>query len=1116
MKNNEIMISARFESDELSDDISFLIIKDITLRALIEAIYYGLKKNKFEKHFALLDEYLKTRKEIQVLYNAKGTFDYIDFTKTFTLQDAAGEHTVSILDKKLDELGFVTSSTLLFTDKLEIRSGGLFKTDPNNYILANGTDLEYNISTRQLNVMDASEIDILPPSDMPQKSKQSFLDVVIPTVLSGVAMALVRLLMQNFMGSNSAAGSMMVVMSFMMPIVAMVTSTYNYCRQINQYNKSLDEWCTRYETYLNQKIKTIKEWQKCDIKYLNNTYPDMGTLLDNTARIDSSIFSRSQNDNDFMRISLGTSSKVKPLFEIKSEKKDAITYDVYYIMEKDPTSKKEKIRLIVPGRREDKIRKKMTEIEKAEREQKKKPLTDLAYNLANDRFCYLSSDDNTKPPLMVDLRSSGVLGVHGGSEWSFQNFVRHVAFELAYYHAPEDLQFVFFFDRKYDENIRALEEEIRQMQKDNRSRHEISAKEKALLEARKKKQDVLENYKYLPHANELFDGVSQFVFNKESSGVVFGQLLSIMNERARNRADEDNEKGAAEKQTHIVCVVFDDYNIKETGFSKFLPEVPKEGEPYVNKNGLTFIFLQPEAAMLPKYCGNIVKLNDYHSDSRDSVMRYNVVPRELILSKLGEGNGAVDAESVESTNKLNLPIGIDNEYIFTKDKALDERYRKAYKQLSAIYYTRVAENGKVPSMVTLFELYGFDSDSISKNGPRDKIRQFWTNEKNDDEYNITRNLRVPIGKNEHGPIHLDLYEKADGPHMLVAGTTGSGKSETIITYLIGLCMKFSPMDLNLMLVDMKGGGFSDRLGSLPHCVGAVTDTAGEEEGTSAAYMLKRFLQSLNAEIKRRKLLLTTLGVDNVDAYIRALRTIRQIKEDEHDPGKREAVQEAIEKLNEKQKAALQRDISELQPLSHLVLVVDEFTELKRFSNESNDIDFIAEITTIARVGRTLGFHIILVSQNIEGAITDDIRVNSKARICLKVATKQASKEMIDSPAAAAPTMPLNGRAYLLVGTGSRFDYFQSAYTGANKNLNIEAPVEVTRVPDSGAFDKKFYSSRKDNEKEKEKNKNVSEHDTQLAYITKTIIEMSEHDEKPKQIFLPPLPGKIVDETEWVM
>jgi S-DNA-T family DNA segregation ATPase FtsK/SpoIIIE len=122
--------------------------------------------------------------------------------------------------------------------------------------------------------------------------------------------------------------------------------------------------------------------------------------------------------------------------------------------------------------------------------------------------------------------------------------------------------------------------------------------------------------------------------------------------------------------------------------------------------------------------------------------------------------------------------------------------------------------------------------------------------------------------------------------------------------------------------------------------------------------------------------------------------------------------------------------------------------------------------------------------------------------------------MIDSPVAAAPTMPLNGRAYLLVGTGTRFEYFQSAYTGANRNLNIEAPVVVTQVPNSGKFDDGFYSSKKDNESERKKNENINEHDTQLAYITGTIIEMSSAMEKPRQIFLPPLPGKISDETEW--
>ena len=1108
MKNNEIMISARFETSELSDDISFLIIKDITLRALMEAIYYGLKKSQFQKHFEFLEEYMKTRQELQVLYNAKGDFNLIDFTETFTEENISGTRTVSILDKKLDELGFVTSSTLLFTDRLDVRPRILFVPSKDHYILG-GDNLEYNISTRRLNVIEESEIDIIPPGEMPQKSKQSYLDVVIPTALSAVSMFVVRFLMQRLSGGEGV--SSMMAMTLVMPFVALVTSTYNYFRQINEYNATLEEWVVNYEAYINNKIKTIKQWQKDDIKYLNYTYPDMGKLFENTADINSSIFSRSQNDNDFMRISLGTSDMVKPLFQIKSEKRDSITYDVHYLMKTNPETRDQQIEVIVPSR-EKKRRKKMTANEIRDREMSMEPLSNLSYNFANkdgkDGFSYLKSDDGSKPPLMVDLRTSGVLGVVSNQEETSLNFVRHAIFELAYYHAPEDLQFVFFFDHRYQETIQNIEEEIRNIPRDAAHAEDLRAKEAALRAAKKKKQDLIENYKYLPHANELFDGISQFVFDKESSGVVFGQLLSIMNERARNRAEEDGDKTAPEKLTQIVCVVFDDYNIKETGFSKYLPEVPKEGEPYVNENGLTFMFLQDNEAKLPKYCGNIVEIHSINPGERTSSLRYNVLGRE-ILQKLGEKG----KETTDKTERLTGLQVFDNEYIFGGKADLDARFAQAFKQLSAIYYTRMAENGKVPSMVTLFELYGFDSDSVSKNGPREVIRNNW-NSKDKDEFNITKNLRVAIGKNEHGPISLGLYEKADGPHMLVAGTTGSGKSETIITYLIGLCMKFSPMDLNLMLVDMKGGGFSDRLGGLPHCVGAVTDTAGEDEGTSAAYMLKRFLQSLNAEIKRRKLLLSRLGVDNVDAYIRALRTIKKIKEDEKDPAKQDSVQKDKKKLNEKQLEALQMDIDQLQPLSHLVLVVDEFTELKRFSSESNDIDFIAEITTIARVGRTLGFHIVLVSQNIEGAITDDIRVNSKARICLKVATKQASKEMIDSPVAAAPNMPLNGRAYLLVGTGSRFEYFQSAYTGANKNLNIEPAVDVTRVPDSGMFDTKFYRSKKDNEREIRKNKNVSEHDTQLAYITNTIIEMSKNDEKPKQIFLPPLASKIADKTEW--
>ncbi|HIV52651.1 MAG TPA: cell division protein FtsK [Candidatus Mediterraneibacter norwichensis] len=1070
MKNNEILISAKFEGNGVSEELSFLVLKDITLKSLIQAVYYGLKKlDGHEKTFDLLTEYLQTRKELQVLYNSRGDFNVIDFTET-----ADGK---PVYDKALDELGIVTSTCLYFTLDTAVRPRALFRRVESSYILRSGDSLEYNISTRRLNVIESSVIDILPPGEMPGKDKGSILDVLIPTLLSTGGMLAARFLIMQFSKSAASMGDTMLLMSGAMGIVALVTSLYNYLKKKNEYKASVGEWKTNYENYIHRMISTIKEWQVSDIKYLNSMYPSMDTLFKNTAEINGALFSRSQNDNDFMRITLGTSDEVKPLFEIRSEKKDNIFYDIYYKKTGDW------IQIRIPSKKEKKRRKHMTAAERAREDKNQFLLTDLPYVFANKGvdsedvnevvgFNYLRSDDGTKPPLLLDLRTSGVLGVVSNDDRTSRNFIQHIVFELAYYHSPEDLQFVFFFDREDDAS---------------------------------RQNEVMKNYRYLPHANELFEGISQFVFDKNSSGLVFGQLLSIMNERGRNESEEGD--AVLQKQTQIVCIVFDDYDIKETGFSKFLPEVPKEGEPYVNKNGLTFIFVQHEKEQLPKYCGNIVDIDKDNPNGRKSSLRYNILSRET-LNVLSSGTD--EAGKANDTDKLIEYKHFQNDYIFN-EKVYSDRFSLAFRQLSAIYYTRIAENGKVPSMVTLFELYGYDNEKVNSGEVRKEILQNWTDvEKND----ITKNLCVPIGKNEHGALNLDLYEKADGPHMLVAGTTGSGKSETIITYLIGLCMKFSPMDLNLMLVDMKGGGFSDRLGGLPHCVGAVTDTAGENEGTSAAYMLKRFLEALNAEIKRRKLLLSSLGVDNVDAYIRALRIMKEIKSMEGSPENIQAAEQLKRKLNEKQKEALKKDFSELVPLSHLVLVVDEFTELKRFSAESSDVDFIAEITTIARVGRTLGFHIILVSQNIEGAITDDIRVNSKARICLKVATKQASKEMIDSPAAAAPGMPLNGRAYLLVGTGSRFEYFQSAYTGANRNLNVEPPVLVTQVTNSGKFNTDFYSSRRDNELEKKNSAQVSEHDTQLAYIVNTITDIGKEMERPRQIFLPPLPERMADTTEW--
>lgn len=125
------------------------------------------------------------------------------------------------------------------------------------------------------------------------------------------------------------------------------------------------------------------------------------------------------------------------------------------------------------------------------------------------------------------------------------NFIRHLAFELSFYHSPEDVQLVFFFNKEKD------------------------------IE---KQSDIINDYMFLPHANELFDGLSQFVFDEKSAGEVYSQLQSIISERVKsNSSDEPDSNSLSEKVTQIICFVLDDYDIKEKAFQNiFLKHLKKE------------------------------------------------------------------------------------------------------------------------------------------------------------------------------------------------------------------------------------------------------------------------------------------------------------------------------------------------------------------------------------------------------------------------------------------------------------------------------------------------------------------------------------------------------------
>ena len=153
---------------------------------------------------------------------------------------------------------------------------------------------------------------------------------------------------------------------------------------------------------------------------------------------------------------------------------------------------------------------------------------------------------------------------------------------------------------------------------------------------------------------------------------------------------------------------------------------------------------------------------------------------------------------------------------------------------------------------------------------------------------ICKTMAVPLGvRSKNDVVYLDLHEKAHGPHGLVAGTTGSGKSELLQTYILSMAAQFSPYEVGFVLIDFKGGGMANQFAGLPHLIGAITDIDGKE--------INRSLLSIRAELDRRKELFAAANVNSINQYIR--------------------------KYQNKEIAA---------PLPHLIIIVDEFAELKRW------------------------------------------------------------------------------------------------------------------------------------------------------------------------------------------
>jgi S-DNA-T family DNA segregation ATPase FtsK/SpoIIIE len=245
-------------------------------------------------------------------------------------------------------------------------------------------------------------------------------------------------------------------------------------------------------------------------------------------------------------------------------------------------------------------------------------------------------------------------------------------------------------------------------------------------------------------------------------------------------------------------------------------------------------------------------------------------------------------------------------------------------------------------------------------------------------------LEAPLGITAEGVMTLDLVTA--GPHALVGGTSGSGKSELLVALVAGLVANFPPTRLTLLFVDYKGGAASAAFRDSPHTVGYVTNLNGD--------LATRALVSLRAELNRRMQLLEGRAKD-------------------------------LEEM-------LAQHPEEAPP--SLVIVVDEFATLVKEVPE-----FVPGIVDIAQRGRSLGIHLILATQRPSGAVNDNILANTNARISLRMLDGAESNSIIGRPDAAAIPVPLRGRAFAKLGPGELIA-FQSAYGGAA--LDEDETVQV--------------------------------------------------------------------------
>lgn len=506
----------------------------------------------------------------------------------------------------------------------------------------------------------------------------------------------------------------------------------------------------------------------------------------------------------------------------------------------------------------------------------------------------------------------------------------------------------------------------------------------------------MEWLRWLRHTHNDALNIRNFMCDEESGKIITEMLYSELSHREALK-NEDNE---VEFECHYVVFVRNAKAISQHPMSKYVESA--------SELGFSFIFFENYEEYLPKGCKEIVRLEDK------------------------PGCGAV----LKSENG-------DEIYPFICEDISNRAAEKAATKIGAVYIPEVSLEGELTKSITLFEMLGlFSTDDLN-------LDERWGSSQ------VYKSMAAPLGiKAKNEIVYLDISDKASahGPHGLVAGTTGSGKSEILQAYVLSMATLFHPYDVGFVIIDFKGGGMSNQFKDLPHLIGTITNIDGRE--------INRSLLSIKAELVKRQNIFKESGVNHINDYI---------------------------KLYKKGEVSV--------PLPHLIMIVDEFAELK-----AEYPDFMKEIISAARIGRTLGVHLILATQKPAGVVDNQIWSNSKFKLCLKVQTKEDSNEVIKTPLAAEIKEP--GRAYFQVGNNEVFELFQSAYSGGKvKEGNNEQIVEL--------FELNRWGKRKLVYTNKEK-KSREDAPTELEAIVQYVKDYCDNNfiKRLNGICLPPLEDSI--------